>query len=144
MFNQSVDDRLSSWAELRAQLETCETPLQCVIDFWQSAPYIPYNHHVDPFHQQSWPTPWEIIVENKYDDFTRALMIAYSLKYTQKFKNSVIELRTLVDNTKRKYYNIVCVDDEWVINYNDNAPISIKDLPDSFLVENLIEVQATR
>jgi len=144
MFKLDVDGRLSSWAELRTQLETCEDPFQTVTDFWVNAPYVPYNNQIDPFHQKSWPTPWEIIVHNKYDDFTKALMMAYSLKFTQRFNKSVIELRTCLDKSKNTYYNIVCVDNLWVINYYDNAVIPMEKLPDSFLVENLIEVQAQR
>lgn len=144
MFKLSADDRISSWATLRAQLETCEDPLQLTIDFWNDAPFIPYNRRVDPFNPRSWPTPWEIIVENQYDDFTKSLMMAYSLKFTQRFKNSAIELRTYVDKVKNLNYNIICVDDLWAINYKDNEPVLLKNLPDSFLVENLIEVKAQR
>ena len=144
MFNKSIDDRLSSWAAHRAQLETCLDPFQEVIDFWRGAPFIPYNNKVDPHHQRSWPSPWEIIVDNKYDDFTRALLMAYSLKYTNRFKESVIHIRSIIDKNKSAYYNIVCVDDEWAINYNDNCPVSLNSIPDSFLVENLIEVRAMR
>ena len=144
MFKLNVDDRLWSWARLRSQLETAEDPFQDVIEFWRESPFIPYNKNIDPYNQNSWPSPWEIIVENKYDDFTKALMIAYSLKFTQRFNNTVIEVRTLLDNTKNIYYNIVCVGDEWVINYNDNEAIYLKDLPGSFLVENLIEVKSSR
>jgi hypothetical protein len=144
MFNKSIDDRLSSWAAHRAQLETCLDPFQEVIDFWRGAPFIPYNNKVDQYHQRSWPSPWEIIVDNKYDDFTRALLMAYSLKYTNRFKESVIHIRSIIDKNKSTYYNIVCVDDEWAINYNDNCPVGLNSIPDSFLVENLIEVQAMR
>ena len=144
MFKLDVDDRLSSWADLRAQLETCEDPFQTVTDFWYGAPYVPYNNQIDPFHQKAWPTPWEIILHNKYDDFTKALMMAYSIKFTQRFNNSVVELRTYIDKVKNAYYNIVCVDDLWAINYYDNAVIPVNLLPDSFLVENLIEVRAQR
>jgi len=144
MFKMSTDDKISSWATLRAQLEACEDPLQHTIDFWRDAPFIPYNRRVDPFNPKSWPTPWEIIVENQYDDFTKALMMAYSLKFTQRFSNSVIELRTYVDKVKNLNYNIICVDDLWAINYKDNEPVLLKNLPDWFLVENLIEVRAQR
>jgi hypothetical protein len=144
MFKLNVDDRLSSWASLRAQLETCEDPLQCVIDFWCDAPFVPYNRRIDPFNQTSWPTPWEIIVENQYDDFTKALMMAYSLKFTQRYKDTNIQVRSLLDKTKSSYYNIVCVDALWVINYNDNSAILLKNIPDSFFIENLIEVNPVR
>jgi hypothetical protein len=144
MFKMSADDRISSWATLRAQIEICEVPLQRTIDFWNDAPFVPYNRRVDPFNPRSWPTPWEIIVENQYDDFTKALMMGYSLKFTQRFSNSAIELRTYIDNAKNLNYNIICVDDLWAINYKDNEPVLLQNLPDSFLVENLIEVKAQR
>lgn len=144
MFNKSIDDRLSSWAAHRAHLETCLNPFQEVVDFWRPAPFVPYNNKVDPYHQRSWPSPWEIIVENKYDDFTRALLMAYSLKYTNRFAESVIQIRSVIDKNKSAYYNIVCVDDEWAINYNDNCPVALNSIPDSFSIENLIEVQGRR
>jgi hypothetical protein len=144
MFNQNIDDRLSSWAQFRAQLDNSDQPLNEVWEFWKDAPFIPYNNKIDPFYQQSWPSPWEIIVHNKYDDFTKALMIGLTLKHTKTFKNSKLEIRSLVDNHNTAYYNVVCVDEEWVINYNDNGPILLKNLPDSFLIENLIELSTPR
>ena len=144
MFKQSIDDRLSSWAKHRSDLNTSETPFSDVWEFWKGAPYIPYNNKIDPYHQRSWPSPWEIIVENHYDDFTKALMIAWTIKLTEKFKDSRIEIRTLVDNAKNAVYNVVYVDEEVAINYNDNGPVSTDLVPDSFLVENLIELNQPR
>jgi hypothetical protein len=125
-------------------LEKGDHPLTEVWEFWQQAPYIPYNRNIDPFNQRSWPTPWEIIVHNKYDDFTKALMMAWSLKYTERFKDERIEIKTLVNDHKTCYYNIVCVDNNWVLNYNDNGPVDVKNLPNTFLLENLIEVKTPR
>ena len=144
MFEKNIDDRLSSWAEHRAHLNHSDDPLAEVWEFWQQAPYIPYNRNIDPFNQRSWPTPWEIIVHNKYDDFTKALMMAWSLKYTERFKDERIEIKTLVNDHKTCYYNIVCVDNNWVLNYNDNGPVDVKNLPNTFLLENLIEVKTPR
>jgi len=136
----SIDDRLSSWADFRKQLETSEDPLQDTWDFWQSSPFIPYNNKIDPYHYQSWPTPWSIIVDNRYDDFTRVVMIAWTLKLTKLFQDSKITIQTLVDKQKSTQYNVVLVDEEWVINYSDNGPISAKSMPISFYLENLIEL----
>jgi hypothetical protein len=144
MFNKNIDDRLSSWAELRAQLEKSENPLKDTWEFWKNTPFIPYNNKIDPFHQRSWPSPWEIIVDNKYDDFTKALMIGWTLKLTNRFQNDLIEIKTLVDKKRTAYYNIVYVNNEWVINYSDNGPTSAKDIPDSFSIENLIELTGHR
>ena len=144
MFNQPVDSRLTEWIDHRRQLDQSQEPLQTVWDFWHLAPFIPHNRNVDPYHQKSWPSPWEIIEENKYDDFTKALMIAWTLKLTNKFKNSKIELKTLVDSAKTREYNLIYVDDSWVINYSDNGPVAMENIPDSFILENLVEVSAPR
>ena len=102
MFEKNVDDRLSSWAEHRTHLNHSNDPLAEVWEFWQHAPYIPYNNKVDPYYKQSWPSPWEMIVDNKYDDFTKAVMIAWTLKLTKKFENSKIEIKTYIENTKQR------------------------------------------
>jgi hypothetical protein len=144
MFNQPVDSRLTEWADHRRELDEVEDPLQTVWDFWHQAPFTPHNRNVDPYYQNSWPTPWEIIVENTYDDFTKALMIGWTLKLTNKFKHSKIELRTLVDSNRTRQYNLLYIDDNWVINYSDNGPIPLPEVPDSFRLENLIEVSSPR
>jgi hypothetical protein len=144
MFKKSIDDRLSSWAQHRSELNTSETPFSDVWEFWKYAPYIQYNHKIDPYHQRTWPSPWEIVVENQYDDFTKALMIGWSIKLTEKFKDSRVEVRTLVDKAKNAVYNIVYVDEEIVINYSDSGPANAENVPDSFIVENLIELNRPR
>ena len=143
MFQKTVDERLSDWATFRKHIDTSQDPFLDVCEFWRTAPYIPYNNNVDPYNQKSWPTPWEVIVRNKYDDFTKALMMAWSLKYTQRYKDSKIEIKTLVDRQKNCYYNIVCVNDTWALNYNDNGPEPVENIPDSFSLENLIELGKT-
>jgi len=144
MFEKSIDDRLSSWAQHRQDLETSLTPLEDVWNFWCNAPYIPYNNKIDPYHKKAWPSPWEIIVDNKYDDFTKSIMIGNTLKLTNRFCNSAIQLRTYVDKLKNKLYNVVVIDETWLINYNDNGPVLIENLPETFLLENLIELENTR
>jgi hypothetical protein len=144
MFDQSVNDRLTEWTNHRRQLDESNDPLQAVWDFWHLAPFVPHNKKVDPYYHQSWPTPWDIIVDNKYDDFTKALMISWTLKLTKKFQNSKIEIRTLVDSARTRQYNLVYIDEDWVINYNDNGPTHLSEVPDSFRLENLIEVSTPR
>jgi hypothetical protein len=71
-------------------------------------------------------------------------MIGWTLKLTDKFKNSKIELRTLVDTVRSREYNLVYIDDSWVINYSDNGPIPVPEITDSFKLENMVEVTAPR
>jgi hypothetical protein len=141
MFRQSPDERLSTWKEFRNGLEESSTPFLDVINFWAPAPYIPYNHNVDPYNQHSWPTPWEILLHNKYDDFTKALMMAYSLKYTDKFGNSDIQVKTLVDNAQKSVYNIVSVDDMWVLNFQETTLVEASNIPEEFRLENLVVIE---
>ena len=144
MFNQNIDDRLSLWAEHRVHLSNTASPFEDVWEFWRHAPYIPYNNKIDPYHIASWPSPWEIIVDNKYDDFTKAVMIAWTLKLTNKFEKSKIEVKTYIDKAKSRQYNIVCVEDAWAINYSDNGPVTTENIPDSFFLENLVELGTPR
>jgi hypothetical protein len=144
MFNKPVDERLTEWIKHREELDNSSNPLQLVWDFWKTAPFIPHNRNIDPYHQKSWPTPWEIIVTNLYDDFTKALMISWTLKLTNKFKNSIIEIKTMVDSNHTRQYNIICVDNAWVINYHDDGPIPTLEINDGFKLENIVEVLSPR
>jgi len=144
MFDLPADDRLSAWARLKQDLETSTTPFEDVVKFWSDAPFIPYNKNVDPFNQRDWPTPWDIIVENRYDDFTKALMMGNSFKLTNRFKDSSISIETRVDNSQNKSYNIVIINKESVLNYIDNEVVDIKNLPLTFLLENLIELNGPK
>lgn len=144
MFEYSVDDRLSSWAKFRSTIDINEQTFQKVWEFWKNAPYVPYNNRIDPYFQRNWPSPWEIIVENKYDDFTKALMIGWTIKLIESFGDSKIEVRTLIDNTKNAVYNVVFIDDKIAINYDDNGPVAADQLPDSIFLENLVELKRPR
>lgn len=144
MFKLTVDDRLSTWIKLRGDIDQSDDPLQLVWDFWHQAPFVPHNRSIDPYYQRSWPNPWEIIVDNKYDDFTRALMISWTLKLTKRFENSKILLKTLVDPTNDREFNLVFIDDDWVINYNDNGPVRSDSISRPFRLQNLVEVSTPR
>lgn len=144
MFNLPTEDRLSSWAEFRARLEDSVDPLTEVFEYWRAAPFVAFNNKIDLYNQRSWPTPWEIIVHNKYDEFTKALMIAYSIKCTRKFADSPVEIRTLVDSKLNRLYNVICVDHAWAVNYGDIGVIHMDELPKDFLIENIIEVTRPR
>lgn len=144
MFKKEIESRISLWIELRKNLDLAEHPLQDVWDFWNASPFTPYNKNIDPYYPKSWPSPWEIIAENIYDDFTKALMIAWTLKLTEKFKNSKIEIKSMLDETQNRQYNLIFVDNNWILNFDDNGPISITDHIASLKLENIIEITRPR
>jgi hypothetical protein len=140
MFNLNSDGRLSAWSNLRKQIDISEDPLRTVMDFWASVTFSPCGPVLDPFYKGSWPTPWEIVVNNKYDDFSKAVMIGYSLLLTERFKNSNIQVRTMVDKDKKQLYNAVYIDDAWVLNFKDGEAIPPDHVPNSCNLENLVEL----
>lgn len=143
MAAQTVDQQLSAWINLRQQLDKIDNPLQAVIDFWKEKYTTAYNKSIDPYNQRSWPSPWDIISENVYDDFTIAVMIGYTLLLTEKFAKSNVQIKTMVDKDQTKLYNLVYLDDEYVLNC-DLEPIKAQNIPDSFRLENLVILQRPR
>jgi len=139
MFNKSPDERLSDWSDFRKELTTSEDPLETLANFWSAAPRIIHNPKIDPYNPKSWPTPWELIYENKYDDFTLALMMGYTLKLSDRFKNDKIELKTMVDSQKTRLYNLVYVNETDVLNY-ESGSIKAQDLDSELYLENIIEI----
>lgn len=140
----SVEDRIDAWARFRRSLTLSLDPLNEVSKFWSNIKTIPYNRAVDPYNQNSWPTPWEIIADNCYDEMTLAIMIGYTIKLIDKFANSSVEIRTLVDSTRTRLYNLVYVDDQFVLNYMRGEIVVTQDIPDSFFLENLVELARPR
>jgi hypothetical protein len=140
MFEKSVDDRLSAWVQLRRQVDEAAEPFQLIAEFWSRSPFIPYNHTIELHNQQSWPSPWQIIVDNIYDDFTRALIIAWTVRLTERFANSKIEIRTMIDTVGNKAYNIVIIDDTVVVNFLDNQPITLSQIPSDIIIENIFYI----
>ena len=144
MFKKPLEERLSDWFHLRSEIDQTDDPYNKNIEFWNQAPMVPYNHTVDQYNKKSWPTPWEIIANNRYDDFTLALMLAYSLKLTNKFSNSLIKVRTLVDYPKTRLYNLVYINECDVLNYDKNNVIKAQDIDQELYLENKIEVSYPR
>lgn len=143
--NQAVtEDRLHAWVELRNHLVHSEDALQEIADYWSTIKTIPFNNNVDPYNYKSWPTPWELIEDNVYDDLTLAIVIGYTVKLTERFKNSTVEIRTMVDFSRTRLYNLVYVDNEFVLNFDKNIVIKARDIDDSFLLENLVELARPR
>jgi len=122
VFQLNYEARLSSWYELRVQLENSDLENMCVeIDkWWQHAPLV--THHLHLLDSESWPDPWELLVENSYCEVARALGMCYTLlllgvecveiaEATNSLGDDVVIV--LVDNAK------------YVMNYYPNMVLSI-------------------
>jgi hypothetical protein len=140
MFHKSPDERLIEWSSFRRSMSHFADPLMALVQFWSQAPLIIHNNKIDPYNPKSWPTPWEIIYENKYDDFTLAIMMGYTLKLSKKFNNDKIEVKTMVDNVRKQLYNLVYINDIDVLNYERHTPVKAQDIKDCLYLENTVNI----
>lgn len=144
MFQELAEDRLSAWVGFRHSLTDSNTALEDIAEFWGNIKTIPFNYAVDPYNHFSWPNPWDIIANNIYDELTLAIIIGYTIKLTEEFKDSKVEVRTLVDSSRTRLYNLVHVNDIYVLNYERGMVIKAQDITDSFFIENMVELARPR
>jgi hypothetical protein len=144
MFKADMDQRLHLWFEFRQTLEDSTDPLQDLVDFWDPSPRIAHNSLIDPNYPRAWPTPWEILERNKYDDFTLVLMMGWTLLLTNRFAKSNVEIKIIIDDTSSRMYNVLCVDNSWALNFKDHAVVSVDSIPSLYRVENIVPLKRPR
>lgn len=126
MFEKRYEQRLEAWSSFRDSLEESEDPLRDVVTFYSNAPYV--SIHTDPWDQSTWPTPWELLNENLYDDFCRVLGMCYSLQLTDRFKGSTFEIHICTLNNLSQIYLLFIDNGKYVLGYDDEI-ISTENLP---------------
>lgn len=112
MFDSYGTDRLVKWKEFRETLETSPSPIDDVVKFWARAPFV--NPYLNPNKPTSWPDPWHLILDNKFDDLAIALGILYTIKLTQRFMDSNFEIHTTTDDNTNRYF--IVLDKRYVLN----------------------------
>lgn len=103
MFDLHGNERLIEWRNFRNKIETSSTPLEDSIEFWRKAPFV--STYLDPTRSDTWPDPWHLIIDGKFDDLAICLGIMYTLKLTQRFMNERFEIHmAMCENTIPDYY----------------------------------------
>lgn len=79
VFQNNFHTRLKLWHDLRNDLINLTLHDQCIeVDrFWQQSPMS--NHYLHPADIKSWPDPWQLIDDNLYCPYARALGMIYTL-----------------------------------------------------------------
>lgn len=132
MFQNSYDKQFSIWKKFRNSIDKSEHPLEDTIKFWAMAPLV--NKHLDVYRIDTWPDPWQIIKDGKYNDFTINLMIGHTLKLSERFNESQIEIRTYLDMDSKIVYN-TCYIDNKVLNYPYGEVTSEEDIPNNIVLQ---------
>jgi hypothetical protein len=122
VFQLNYDARLSSWYKLRSKLENSDTKTKCVeIDnWWQKAPLV--NHHLHILDNESWPGPWELLVENTYCTVARALGMCYTLLLLDITDIEIIEA---TDTNGEDVVLVLADSAKYVLNYWPDMVVNI-------------------
>jgi hypothetical protein len=138
MFEKDYESRLYEWGKFRDELEESKDPLQHAINKYSQAPIVSFQ--TDPWDQQTWPTPWELILENQYCDFCKILGICYSLQLTDRFSGVPIEIHIGVDNKKDESYYLLMIDNK-VIGYESTVWVYRNDVAESFSSQSVYTME---
>jgi hypothetical protein len=120
--------RISAWREFRDSLEESETPFRDLIDKYKRSPLV--SIHNDPWNQSTWPTPWQLVEENQYCDFSRVLGMCYSLQLTDRFNKAVFEIHICTDGSLSTLY-LLKIDDN-VIGWDEKTYVKDAELPSNY------------
>jgi len=130
--------RLRAWTTLRETLIDSDIEQKCIeVDrFWQQSPLS--NHYLHPVDIKTWPDPWQLLDDNIYCSYSRALGMIYTLSLLgiqdidlvdARDYNNVDVVLVLVDNAKyalNYWPNTVLnnkLSDFTVVRYYDITPI---------------------
>lgn len=121
IFLQDYYSRLRAWHDLREALKEADLQTICVeVDkFWQWAPLS--AHYLHPSEVDQWPSPWELINDNTYCIYGKALGIIYTLMLLG--VNTIDLVEAISDNNEDMV--LVFVDDaKYILNYHPNSVLN--------------------
>jgi len=121
VFQLNYEARLSDWYDLRVRLEdsTLEEKSVEIDKWWQKAPLV--THHLHLLDSENWPDPWQLLVENTYDEVARALGICYTLLLLDE---NMIEIAEATDNMGDDVVIVLVDNAKYILNYHPNTVLS--------------------
>lgn len=124
MFDLKGTERLAAWKSFRDKLETETDPFQLVSDFWSKAPFV--SSFLNPGDSMSWPDPWHLILDNKYDGLAIVLGMLYTIKLTDRFSSINLEIYMSIEHKEKEDPLFFLVADNSILNleYNKVSDIS--------------------
>jgi hypothetical protein len=124
VFDLYGKERLIEWKKIRADLEHSSTPYHDVLKLWRKAPFV--NPYIDTKDPDSWPDPWRLVLDSKYDNLAICLGMLYTLKLTERFMDATFEIHKSAGQEEDAY--LVVVDGESVIDYAADRICSFRDI----------------
>jgi len=134
----NVEERITQWRKFRDTLEACEDPYKSALDFWNKAPRI--DKYLNQYNSQEWPTPWEVLKQNRYCPVAIPLMIGWTLKLTTKFTKEPVLIKISIDHKTKRVYNLVNIKDK-IIDWENNMVCISSELPSSVVCQEVVELK---
>ena len=123
MFDVRSTERLAKWKQFRDTLETSNSPFEDVAEFWSHAPFV--SNFLKPNSPFSWPDPWHLILDGRFDDLAIVLGMLYTLQLTQRFMASHFEIHmSIVSQDKSPNYWLI-IDQRYVLNYHYKEVVAV-------------------
>ena len=129
MWTMRSEDRLKEWKQFRNHIGTLpfDEAVKATVHLWSFAPFV--NHHLDHVEPADWPTPWDLLVENKYDDAAKALGMLYTLYLSAHGPTHVYAILKADASSQLESYNLVEIDSgKYVLNFAFDGIISKEQL----------------
>jgi hypothetical protein len=114
VFLVDYETRLRAWADLRNECHNQPLNLIClkVDKFWQRVPTQQHYLHTDFI--KDWPNPWQLLSDNTYCYYARALGMIYTLLL---LGNKNIDLVDAKDDNSNEVVLVLVDDAKYVLNY---------------------------
>lgn len=122
-FQLDFQNRLRDWRNFRESLTNKDTKDICIETdkYWQNSPIM--NHYLHPVDIDNWPDPWQLLDDNLYCPYARALGMIYTLVMLG------ISDIDLVEGTDHNSIDVVLVlvdRAKYVLNYWPNTVVNNK------------------
>jgi len=119
VFNLYGNERLTEWKRFRDSLETSSTPFEDVVDLWSRAPFV--NPYLDPQAPETWPSPWQLVIDLKLDNLAICLGMLYTLQLTQRFMGETLEIHTSMSDTKKDNDYFLIVGNSFLLDHQTRS-----------------------
>jgi hypothetical protein len=131
MWDKKGNDRLAAWRKFRYNITPLplDKQLSETVGLWKNC-HIGNNNH-DFLNIDDWPGPWEHILEDSFNDFGRALGMCYTLILIDNWNLNNLKIQVYKDLKKISFYNVVNLNDTYILNYEFNKVMNISSIPES-------------
>lgn len=105
VFESHGIDRLTEWKQFRHLLEKDSDPFLKVVNYWLKAPFV--NQYLDYNDPSSWPDPWHLVLDSRYDNLAIVLGMLYTLLLTDRFSKENYKIYMIKNERQQEDFCLV-------------------------------------